>query len=189
MALSTALLASVAAVLLMALAQPSVDAHAVMIKPESRAWFDYLLRYNYNPHAVYGGGVNEISNNGKLSWPSRRRHSICGDAWNETKWDTPGPMAWSGKYKAGQTVNVDVLFAQNHMGLMQLRVCPLDAAKESQCKVRACAGVWVGNGTRDHIPITRVCLRGCSPHAPRVTGERQGWPYVVCLDGSSWVLD
>jgi len=50
------------------------DAHAVMIKPESRAWYDYLLRYNYNPHAVYAGGQAAISKGGKLKWPQRHRY-------------------------------------------------------------------------------------------------------------------
>lgn len=31
-------------------------AHMVMIEPKSRQWLDYTLRYNYNPHAVNGGG-------------------------------------------------------------------------------------------------------------------------------------
>jgi len=32
------------------------SAHVVMIAPKSRAWYDYLLNYNYNPHAVFAGG-------------------------------------------------------------------------------------------------------------------------------------
>lgn len=32
------------------------QAHMVMIEPKSRQWLDYTLRYNYNPHAVNGGG-------------------------------------------------------------------------------------------------------------------------------------
>lgn len=61
------------AVLLFGLARTALG-HAVMIKPESRAWYDYLLRYNYNPHAVYGGGQLAVSNGGKLKWPARNRY-------------------------------------------------------------------------------------------------------------------
>jgi hypothetical protein len=31
-------------------------AHMVMFNPKSRPWYDYLLNYNYNPHAVFAGG-------------------------------------------------------------------------------------------------------------------------------------
>jgi hypothetical protein len=49
--------AAATAVLLAAAAWlPSADAHAVMIDPKSRPWYDYLERYNYNPHAVFAGG-------------------------------------------------------------------------------------------------------------------------------------
>lgn len=48
----------VAAALL--LAAQHVAAHAVMIEPKSRQWLDYTLRYNYNPHAVHGGGASPL---------------------------------------------------------------------------------------------------------------------------------
>jgi hypothetical protein len=118
--------------LALALAPHAADGHAVMLDPASRPWLDYLERYNYNPHAVYAGGVQKISEGGKLRWPARSRYSICGDASDERKWDNPGPVKKT--YSAGQTINVDVLFAQNHLGRMNVRVCPLDAKDESQCK-------------------------------------------------------
>lgn len=132
-AAAAAALALVVAVALAALV-PAVHAHAVMLNPQSRPWYDYLLRYNYNPHAVYAGGVDAVSKGGKLQWPQRNRYSICGDAAGERKWDTPGPIAGSGKYKAGQTIDVDILFAQNHLGRLQMRLCPLDAKDESACR-------------------------------------------------------
>jgi hypothetical protein len=132
----TPALAAAAAALFLALlaaaALPAARGHAVMIDPASRPWLDYLERYNYNPHAVYAGGVNKVSEGGKLSWPSRSRYSICGDASDERKWDNAGPVKKT--YSAGQTINVDVLFAQNHLGRMNVRLCPLDAKDESQCR-------------------------------------------------------
>jgi hypothetical protein len=47
------------------------QAHMVMIDPKSRQWLDYTLRYNYNPHAVNGGGV---SLSYARAWPHNR---IC----------------------------------------------------------------------------------------------------------------
>ena len=58
--------------------------------------------------------------------------SICGDAADERKWDKPGPMAKSA-YKSGQTMDIDIIFAQNHLGRLQMRICPLDAKDEKQC--------------------------------------------------------
>jgi hypothetical protein len=130
---TTAAAAACLALVLVTLAPSATDAHAVMINPESRAWYDYLLRYNYNPHAVYAGGVQAISKGGKLNWPARARNGICGNAVGETKWDTAGQIAKSGKYKVGETIDIDVLYAQNHLGRMIIRVCPLDAKDESQC--------------------------------------------------------
>lgn len=61
------------ALVLLAGGRPA-DAHAVLISPQSRPWYDYLLRYNYNPHAVYGGGTMMVSNNEKLKWPAARKY-------------------------------------------------------------------------------------------------------------------
>lgn len=46
--------------MLVLLVQQQADAHAVMIQPRSRPWYDYLERYNYNPHAVFAGGKTPI---------------------------------------------------------------------------------------------------------------------------------
>jgi hypothetical protein len=55
--MSPALRMGVAALLLaFSCVVPLVDSHAVMIEPKSRQWNDYLLNYNYNPHAVNAGG-------------------------------------------------------------------------------------------------------------------------------------
>jgi hypothetical protein len=78
-------------------------------------------------------GVGKLSNDGKLRWPARNRNSICGDAAGENKWDVPGKIAKV--YKAGQVINIDVVFAQNHLGRVNVRVCPLDAKDESKCKL------------------------------------------------------
>lgn len=50
-----ALAACLVAAVLLQLLLPA-QAHMVMIEPKSRQWLDYTLRYNYNPHAVNGGG-------------------------------------------------------------------------------------------------------------------------------------
>jgi hypothetical protein len=44
-------------------------------------------------------GVNVVSNKGKLKWP-HGRHGLCGDAYNEQKWDVPGEVQQT--YMAGQ---------------------------------------------------------------------------------------
>jgi hypothetical protein len=54
MARQSAVILCVAAVILQLLLP--AQAHMVMIEPKSRQWLDYTLRYNYNPHAVNGGG-------------------------------------------------------------------------------------------------------------------------------------
>jgi hypothetical protein len=105
--------------------------HAVMVEPKSRAWIDYLENYNYNPHAVSAGGVTKTSDGGKLQWPKRRANGICGDAYDENKWDKPGKL--TATYTAGSTIGVDVLLAQNHLGRITVRVCPIDATSEDKC--------------------------------------------------------
>jgi predicted carbohydrate-binding protein with CBM5 and CBM33 domain len=43
---------------------PSAEGHAVMLNPISRQWDDYLIRYNYNPHAINAGG--ELKDNTRI---------------------------------------------------------------------------------------------------------------------------
>ncbi len=57
--------------------------------------------------------------------------SICGDAVGESKWDRPGQLG--GTYKSGQELKTDIVFAQNHLGRVAMRLCPLNAKKESEC--------------------------------------------------------
>lgn len=52
----TAVVLCLAAAVILQLLVPA-QAHMVMIEPKSRQWLDYTLRYNYNPHAVNGGGA------------------------------------------------------------------------------------------------------------------------------------
>lgn len=49
-------------------------------------------QYNYNPHAVFAGGVGKVSDNGKLQWPKHNMNGFCGDAVGENKWDAPGQV-------------------------------------------------------------------------------------------------
>ncbi|KAF8058835.1 TNNI3K [Scenedesmus sp. PABB004] len=116
---------------LLACAARPAAGHAVMISPKSRPWYDYLLHYNYNPHAVFAGGVAKVSDGGKLQWPARKVSGICGDAYGEDKWDKPGPLG--GTYKAGSTIKTDIIFAQNHLGRVHMRLCPLSAKTEAEC--------------------------------------------------------
>jgi hypothetical protein len=168
-----------AAVLVLAALVQQAAAHAVMIEPKSRQWYDYTLRYNYNPHAVNAGGgsrfslpaargppcaphkalrhaphaahtrthkrrkhkhtraclvhagVPVVSNKGKLQWPARNLGSICGDEPGKQKWNTPGQLG--GSLKAGDTLKTDIVFAQNHLGRVWMRLCPLDAKADSEC--------------------------------------------------------
>ncbi|KAF6258440.1 hypothetical protein COO60DRAFT_1639124 [Scenedesmus sp. NREL 46B-D3] len=106
-------------------------AHMVMFNPKSRPWYDYLLNYNYNPHAVFAGGVKSVSKDGQLQWPKRNMYSICGDAAEERKWDKPGQLG--GTYKKGQVISTDIVFAQNHLGRVHMRLCPLDAKAVKDC--------------------------------------------------------
>jgi hypothetical protein len=77
-------------------------------------------------------GAKKVGNHGALTWPARNLGSICGDAAGEKiKWDNPGRVTKT--YQAGGTATVDIIFAQNHLGRVQLRLCPLDAKDESQC--------------------------------------------------------
>lgn len=127
--------------------------HAVMIEPKSRAWFDYLLRYNYNPHAINGGGKAMVSDNGKLQWPARNLGSICGDEVGKNKWDRPGPASeLGGTYKAGQTLKTDIVFAQNHLGRVYVRLCPLNAKSEGECTQLQRAD---GKGSSFELPWTK----------------------------------
>lgn len=121
-----------AAFALLTLLPGGASAHAVLLDPPSRPWMDYLLNYNYNPHAVFAGGMAAVSKGETLTWPAAHKSGVCGDAAGETKWSTPGPIRKT--YKSGQTFDADVLFAQNHLGRWQLRVCPLDARDESACR-------------------------------------------------------
>ncbi|GBF99128.1 hypothetical protein Rsub_12020 [Raphidocelis subcapitata] len=135
--------------LLAAALVPRAAAHAVMLEPKSRSWIDYLENYNYRPHEVFAGGVRAVSNNGALRWPQRNRQGICGDAAGQTKWDAPGRVVKT--YRAGQAINVDILFAQNHLGRVNVRVCPLDATDERQCRTLERAD---GKGADFDLPWT-----------------------------------
>eukprot|EP00882_Tetradesmus_deserticola_P020817 GHRQ01022500.1.p1 GENE.GHRQ01022500.1~~GHRQ01022500.1.p1 ORF type:complete len:139 (+),score=38.93 GHRQ01022500.1:277-693(+) len=129
-AAAVACLGILGATLMAGMVQQSA-AHMVMFNPKSRPWYDYLLHYNYNPHAVFAGGVNSVSRNGQLQWPRHDMHSICGDAVNERKWDQPGQLG--GTYKKGQVISADIVFAQNHLGRVYMRLCPLGATAEKEC--------------------------------------------------------
>jgi hypothetical protein len=56
-AYAVTLVLAVPALLLLLSAPRAAHGHAVMIQPKSRPWYDYLLNYNYNPHAVFAGGA------------------------------------------------------------------------------------------------------------------------------------
>lgn len=77
-------------------------------------------------------GVAMVSDDGKLQWPARDRNGICGDAVGEKKWDVPGQIAQT--YSSGQKITTDIVFAQNHLGRVQMRLCQLNAKKESECQ-------------------------------------------------------
>jgi hypothetical protein len=64
-------------VLMLAVAAQRAAGHMVMIEPKSRNWFDYLLRYNYNPHAVHGGGACWAGWGGWLWGLAARLQVLC----------------------------------------------------------------------------------------------------------------
>lgn len=79
----------------------------------------------------FPAGKLMVSRDYKLIWPARNINGICGDEAGKSKWMKDGPV--QGTYKAGSTINVDVLFAQNHLGRMNVRVCPLNAKDSKEC--------------------------------------------------------
>jgi hypothetical protein len=119
-------------------------------------------------------GVRSVSKNGTLRWPQRNRSGICGDAAGQTKWDAPGRVVKT--YRAGGTISVDILFAQNHLGRVNVRLCPLDAKTERQClTLERCARGPAGGGRRDRRGFRaarRAFLRApaCAPEAGRCAG-------------------
>jgi len=98
------------------------DGHGVMIQPRSHNWVAYLEQNFGYAHGLSMGGANVVSDGGKLRYPDGRR-GLCGDVWNETKWNAPGPIQVT--YNPGQVINVDVLITVNHMGRMTMQVCNL----------------------------------------------------------------
>lgn len=135
-----AFLACFAAALLLAALPPPADAHAVMVQPRARNWLAYLQDSYYWPHGLSMGGVDVVSNKGRLTYPDGRR-GMCGDAYNETRWDRPGAV--QAAYAPGQTVNLDVVMQVQHMGKVGVQVCALDAKQGQQrdkCRVRSLRG-------------------------------------------------
>lgn len=127
-AAAVALLLSVVTISLVA---PAAG-HGVLIFPKSRNFLSYLQNnFNY-AHGLSMGGVDVVSDFGKLTYPNGRRN-YCGDAHNEYKWDQAGPIQTT--YRSGQTIAIDVVMAVNHMGHFQFQVCPLDAKPgQGKCK-------------------------------------------------------
>jgi hypothetical protein len=76
-------------------------------------------------------GKELVSKKYTLKWPARNTNGICGDAVGENKWDKPAQVMKS--YREGEVISIDVLFAQNHLGRMTLRLCPLAARDEKDC--------------------------------------------------------
>jgi hypothetical protein len=73
-------------------------------------------------------------------------------------------------YREGQVINVDVIFAQNHLGRMNVRLCPLDAKDEAQCRtLERCAG-GVGAGER------AAGCQGARGHAAAAAAAADGGP-------------
>jgi hypothetical protein len=81
--------------------------------------------------AAATAGVKAVSKNGQLQWPQHEMYSICGDAVDERKWDKPGQLG--GTYKKGQVITTDIVFAQNHLGRVYMRLCPLNAKAVKDC--------------------------------------------------------
>lgn len=88
---------------------------------------------------MFAGGTQAISQNETLRWPDMHRSGVCGDAFGKEHWSKAGPVLTN--YTAGQTIDVDVIFAQNHLGRFEVRLCPLDATDEAKdCKELQRAG-------------------------------------------------
>jgi hypothetical protein len=79
---------------------------------------------------VFAGGTKAVSQNETLRFPQMHRSGVCGDAFGDSHWSKPGPVM--ANYTAGATIDVDVIFAQNHLGRYQVRLCPLDAQDEEK---------------------------------------------------------
>lgn len=62
---------------------------------------------------IVAPGARATAGNGTLTWPDISMGSYCGDAVNESRWDTPGPV--QATYVQGQAVDLDVVVAVNHL--------------------------------------------------------------------------
>lgn len=99
---------------------------------------------------MFAGGTMALSQNETLRYPEMHRSGVCGDAFGESHWSKPGPVL--ANYTAGATIGVDVIFAQNHLGRYQVRLCPLDAQNEAtDCQDLQRAD---GNGRAVYLPMT-----------------------------------
>lgn len=83
-------------------------------------------------------------------------------------------MAKTGSYRSGQTVDIDIIFAQNHLGRLEMRICPLDAKSEKDCKSMQRADGKVGR------------QRGiCCRTRAGTPGDRTGQHRAIFVAGSS----
>ncbi len=101
------------------------------------------------PPTTLPTGANTVSEGGKQVYPNGRRGS-CGDPHYETKWDVPGQIAST--YVSGQTINVESLVAVNHMGKIEVEICPLDAKSRDKCKPLKLVAPGHGNSKSWWLP-------------------------------------
>lgn len=63
---------------------------------------------------VFAGGTKAISQDETLVYPAMHKSGVCGDAFGESHWSKPGPVMTN--YTSGAAIDVDIIFAQNHLG-------------------------------------------------------------------------
>jgi hypothetical protein len=70
---------------------------------------------------------------GGKTWPGGEPATLCGDRPGETTWDTPGQLQVT--YVQGESISVDFALTENHLGRVNMLLCPLDAKPgDGSCK-------------------------------------------------------
>ncbi|WIA21942.1 hypothetical protein OEZ85_004308 [Tetradesmus obliquus] len=150
-----------------------VAGHGLLLQPRSRNWLAYLSSNNYWSHGLNAGGVNVVSNKGKLKWP-HGRHGLCGDSYNEKKWDVPGEVQQT--YISGQEITIDTMIAVNHLGRLDMQICDLDAKGLKQCKDLQRAD---GKGRHWYLPFIANWTGGNAGYVQPAYGDGSfSWYYM-----------
>eukprot|EP00879_Flechtneria_rotunda_P031604 GHRR01034541.1.p1 GENE.GHRR01034541.1~~GHRR01034541.1.p1 ORF type:complete len:282 (+),score=46.23 GHRR01034541.1:733-1578(+) len=137
-----------------------------MLQPRSRNWLAYLQQSYNDPHGLNAGGTATMSHNHKLKWPAGQ-YNYCGDSYKERRWDLPGPI--QSTYVLGQVINIDSVFAVNHLGRIDVQLCNLKAKPgDKKCRQLQRAD---GKGIYWYLPFVENWTGGNSGHSRPMYGD------------------